>query len=115
MRSPTDEDLRKILVRSERRGFPGMMRSIDCCKWLWKNCPTAYHGQYEGKEGVPAVTIEAIADDCLWFWHVFFGMPGCANAINVLDASPLSNKMSDGSYPPSVEYTIADGKRHLPY
>ena len=47
LRSPTTEVLRKILFRSERRGFPGMLGSIDCCKCYWKNYPTAHHGQYE--------------------------------------------------------------------
>ena len=44
LRSPTLLDLRKILLRSEHRGFPGMLGSIDCCTWYWKNCPTAHHG-----------------------------------------------------------------------
>ncbi|KAK2395714.1 hypothetical protein QL285_057424 [Trifolium repens] len=41
MRSPTEEDLQKILQVSERRGFPGMIGSIDCMHWEWKNCPKA--------------------------------------------------------------------------
>ena len=92
-----------------------MLGSIDCCKWTWKNCPTAHHGQYQGKEGVAAMTLEAIADDRLWIWHMFFGMPGCANDINVLDASPLSNKMAEGKYPLPVEYVLAGQKRSMPY
>ncbi|XP_021766272.1 uncharacterized protein LOC110730755 [Chenopodium quinoa] len=30
LRSPTDEDLRRILHQNEMRGFPGMIGSIDC-------------------------------------------------------------------------------------
>ena len=65
LRSPTDNDQKKILTRSAVHGCPGMLGSIDCCKWTWKNCPTAYHGQYQVKEGVPPVTLEVIADDRL--------------------------------------------------
>ena len=24
---------------NETRGFPGMLESIDCCRWEWNNCP----------------------------------------------------------------------------
>ena len=41
MREPTDEDMKRMLGRSERRGFPGMLGSLDCSKWKWKNFPTA--------------------------------------------------------------------------
>ena len=115
LRAPSDVDLRRILARSEARGLPGMMGSIDCAKWYWKNCPTAYHGQYQGKEGEAALTVEVIADDQLWIWHYLFGMPDCANDINVLEASTLSTKIADGTYPPSLEYEINEEKRSIPY
>lgn len=115
LRSPTEEDLKRILRRSEKRGFPGMLGSLDCCKWVWKNCPTAWHGQFEGKEGVPTITLEAIADDSLWIWHAFFGMPGSCNDINVLDCSPLLSNIANGSYPPPIEYNICGQRRNVPY
>jgi Plant transposon protein len=62
-----------------------MLGGIDCTNWQWKNCPVAFHGQYSGKEGVPTVTLETIADQNLWLWYVFFGVPGAANDINVLE------------------------------
>ena len=49
LRSPTREDLTRIMKRMEKNGFPGCIGSIDCQHWQWKNCPTAYHGQYIGK------------------------------------------------------------------
>ena len=115
LRSPTEDDIKRILLRSGKRGFPGMLGSIDCSKWRWKNCPTAYHGQYEGKEGEPALTLEIIADDTLWIWHAFFGMPGCANDINVLEASTLSNKIADCTYPPPVRFEVNGESRKVPY
>jgi hypothetical protein len=50
LRNPTARDTRKILARSRDRGFPGKIGSIDCSKWRWKNCPTAWPGQLTGKE-----------------------------------------------------------------
>lgn len=115
LRSPTNEDIARIMSQSEKRGFPGMLGSIDCSKWKWRNCPTAYHGQFKGKEKVPTVTLEAICDQSLWIWHAFFGLPGCLNDINVVEASPLTQKIVSGEYPPPVEYRINGVRRNKPY
>ncbi|KAL9661223.1 hypothetical protein QQ045_026045 [Rhodiola kirilowii] len=42
LRGPTQDDLQRILHVSEMRGFPGMIGSIDCMHWEWKNCPKAW-------------------------------------------------------------------------
>lgn len=115
LRSPTEADVARLLTASEKRGFPGMLGSIDCSKWRWKNCPTAFHGHYKGKEKTPAVTLEAIVDRSMWIWHAFFGMPGCLNDINVVEASPLSEKISSGTYPPPCEYMINGIRSNKPY
>ncbi|XP_013617364.1 PREDICTED: uncharacterized protein LOC106323855 [Brassica oleracea var. oleracea] len=44
-RKPTPEDLQRLLDSGEARGFPGMIGSIDCMHWEWKNCPTAWKGR----------------------------------------------------------------------
>ena len=33
LRSPNNEDIAKLLVNGERRGFPRMLRSINCMHW----------------------------------------------------------------------------------
>ncbi|CAL2231164.1 unnamed protein product [Prunus armeniaca] len=38
---PTTRDLQRLLQKVEARGFPGMIVSIDCMHWQWKNCLTA--------------------------------------------------------------------------
>ena len=43
---PTPRDLQRLLQKAEARGFPGMIGSIDCMHWQWKNCPTAWQGDY---------------------------------------------------------------------
>jgi len=39
LRSPTERDLELLLQEGHRRGFPGMLGSLDCMHWEWKNCP----------------------------------------------------------------------------
>ena len=42
LRHPTPYDLQRLLHLGEQRGFPGMVGSIDCMHWKWKNCPNAW-------------------------------------------------------------------------
>ncbi|XP_058772023.1 uncharacterized protein LOC131645841 [Vicia villosa] len=61
LRAPTQDDLQRILHVSEMRGFPGMIGSIDCMHWEWKNCPKAWEGQFtRGDKGTTTVILEAV-------------------------------------------------------
>ncbi|XP_050152113.1 uncharacterized protein LOC126626759 [Malus sylvestris] len=42
LREPNQEDLNRLIRKTEDRGFPGMIRSLDCMHWDWKNCPTRW-------------------------------------------------------------------------
>lgn len=75
LRDLTDDDTVSLRQDNARRGFPGMIGSFDCCKWFWRNCPMAWHGQYKEIEEKVTVTFEAKEDERLWEWHAFFGMP----------------------------------------
>ncbi|GKA49423.1 putative nuclease HARBI1 isoform X2, partial [Tanacetum coccineum] len=69
---------------------PGMLGSIDCMHWDWKNCPKALHGQFKrSTHKYPTLMLEAVADQKLWIWHAYFGVPGANNDLNVLYGSPL--------------------------
>lgn len=101
LRKPTAEDIKQIQEVNAARGFPGMLGSLDCMHWQWDNCPTAHAGMYKGKERVPTLVLEAVADKDTWIWHAFFGCPGSLNDLNVLDRSPLFDELAKDESPPS--------------
>ncbi|XP_026428441.1 uncharacterized protein LOC113324341 [Papaver somniferum] len=39
---PTPEDIQRLLAENTERGFLGMLGSVDCMQWPWKNCPIAW-------------------------------------------------------------------------
>ncbi|XP_012841194.1 PREDICTED: uncharacterized protein LOC105961511 [Erythranthe guttata] len=73
MRSPNEYDIARLLQEGESRGFPGMLGSLDCMHWEWKNCPTAWHGTHRGRHHKPTLILEAVAsqdlDLAFIFWH----------------------------------------------
>ena len=50
LRTPNAEDVARLLEMNKVRGFLGMLGSIDCMHWSWKNCPKAWHGQFRGQK-----------------------------------------------------------------
>ncbi|XP_019083796.1 PREDICTED: putative nuclease HARBI1 [Camelina sativa] len=114
LRRPTPADLQRLLDIGEMRGFPGMIGSIDCMHWEWKNCPTAWKGQYTRGSGKPTIVLEAVASQDLWIWHAFFGPPGTLNDINVLDRSPVFDDILQGRAP-KVNYTVNGHRYKLAY
>ncbi|XP_024172394.1 uncharacterized protein LOC112178487 [Rosa chinensis] len=96
LRAPTPADLRRLLAKAERIGFPRMIGSIDCMHWQWKNCPTGWAGEYSGRKRVSTIILEAVASYDTWIWHAFFGMPGSCNDLNVLAKSPLFDELTTG-------------------
>jgi hypothetical protein len=101
LRRPTQIDVNRIVAfHKEKHGFPGMLGSIDCMHWAWRNCPTAWKGQFtRGDHGYPTIMLEAVASHDLWIWHAFFGVSGSNNDINVLNQSPLFNEVLLGTAP----------------
>lgn len=73
LRPPTSDELEKILQENEARGFPGMIGSIDCMHWQWKNCPKGWASMFtNGFKGKPTMILEAVASRDLRIWHAFF-------------------------------------------
>ncbi|XP_020258921.1 uncharacterized protein LOC109835352 [Asparagus officinalis] len=105
LRSPNSDDLKRLLAIGERRGFPGMLGSIDCMHWTWKNCPTSWHGMFTGHIHEPTIILEAVASYDLWIWHAFFGLPGSLNDINMLERSYVFSGLDEGSAP-HISYKV---------
>jgi hypothetical protein len=100
LREPNLEDTQRLLSINEKRGFLGMLGSIDCMHWEWKNCPFAWQGQYSGHAEGCTVILEAVASQDLWIWHsFFFGMAGSHNDINVLQRSHVFGRLEEGNAP----------------
>lgn len=114
LRSPNAADIARLLAIGETRGFPGMLGSLDCMHWKWKNCPVAWQGMYTGHVHEPTIILEAVASYDLWIWHTFFGLSGSHNDINVLERSSLFTELSKGRAPP-VNYTINGNQYNMEY
>ncbi|XP_057803028.1 uncharacterized protein LOC131018321 [Salvia miltiorrhiza] len=114
LRRPTEEDLACLLYVGAQRGFPGMLGSIDCMHWEWKNCPTAWAGQYTGRSGKTTIILKAVASQDLWIWHAFFGTPGSRNDINVLHQSPVFKDILEGRAP-KVSYVVNGHEKDMGY
>ncbi|KAI5351229.1 hypothetical protein L3X38_004120 [Prunus dulcis] len=82
-----------------------MIGSIDCMHWQWKNCPTAWQGDYGNRKGQKSIILKAVAGFDTWVWHAFFGVAGSQNDLNVLGQSPVFNDVLRGEAP-NITYEI---------
>ncbi|XP_058211662.1 uncharacterized protein LOC131323840 [Rhododendron vialii] len=114
LRSPNEHDIAWLLHEGEERGFPGMLGSLDCMHWVWKNCSVAWHGMHRGHHNKPTLILEAIASRDLWIWHAFFGMVGSHNDVNVLDHAQNFDNFIHGRMPP-VNYVVNGHQYTLGY
>jgi hypothetical protein len=114
LRRPNEDDLARLLNVGEQRGFPGMIGSIDCMYWQWKNCPKGWAGQYARRNGKPTIILEAVTSYDLWIWHAFFGTPGSCNDISVLHRSHVFNEVLKGRAP-KVSYVVNGNQKNMEY
>ncbi|KAI5325467.1 hypothetical protein L3X38_034541 [Prunus dulcis] len=105
LRRPSPKDLQRLLQKAESQGFPGMIDSIDCMHWQWKNCPTAWQEDYENRKGHKSIILEAVAGFDTRVWHAFFEVVGSQNDLNVLGQSPVFNDVLRGEAP-NITYEI---------
>ena len=94
---PTYDDYRQKLAINEARGFSGIFGSLDCMHYEWKNCPLAWQGDFGDRDGKNSIILEAMADQSLYIWYIYFGLPGSNNDLNVLDQSPLIHDLLSGT------------------
>lgn len=114
LRAPNAADITRLLRMGKHRGFPGMIGSIDCMHWEWKNCPTAWQGAFSGRKKRPTIILEAVASYDTWIWHSFFGVPGAQNDINVLHQSDIFDSLLAGMSP-NVRYKVNGMTYHNTY
>lgn len=114
LREPSAGDIARHATINAGRGFPGMFGSLDCTHWVWKNCPAAWHGMYQDRDGNITMIMEAVATKDLWIWHSFVGLPGSNNDINVVDRSPLLVNWLKG-HAPAYEYEVNGNQRSMCY
>ena len=48
-----------------------MIGSLDCMHWEWKNCPTAWAGQFEGRHNKPTIVLEAVTSYNVNYIEIF--------------------------------------------
>lgn len=89
LKQPTQADFEKQLAINVEYRFPGVFVSLDYMHYKWKNCPIAWEGDFGYSDGKKSIILKVIADESLHIWHVFFGLHGFNNDLNVLDHSPL--------------------------
>lgn len=97
-------DLWLLLDKVAVRGFPKMVRSLDCMHWQWKNCHVGWHGQYTCYKGKLTIILETVASYDTWIWHVFFGF---SSSLTVLEFSSLFDDIYEGKET-RVKYDICD-------
>ncbi|XP_008345149.2 uncharacterized protein [Malus domestica] len=99
LHNPNREDLKRLLRKVDKKGFPSMIGSLDCMHWEWKNYPTGWASQFNGCHNKLTIVLEVVASYDTWIWHVFFGVPGSNNDINVLWSSHLLENVVNGWAP----------------
>ncbi|XP_071686956.1 uncharacterized protein [Rutidosis leptorrhynchoides] len=111
LRKPTSSDIARMYsAHEEKHSFKGMLGSIDCMHWQWRNCPVAWKGQYtSGHQKHPTIVLEAVASYDTWIWHAFFGTAGANNDVNVLNQSSLFDDIKNGTAPFAPFTVNADG------
>lgn len=99
-RRPTPREMTDIQQKFAAVGFHGCVGSVDCCRILWKNCPTALKGQFHNpKDGkLAAISVEAWCDRDLYVWHWFAGRCATNNDLTMIESSPLFNDIFTSSF-----------------
>ena len=108
LRIRTGKYIEIIEDQYRRRGFSGAIGCFDCRGSEWKNCPVAWQGAFKGKDKVPQVRMEVIADESLRIWHLLFCQPGSRNDLDILDASPLFHQTRFDHYPSTKPWINID-------
>jgi hypothetical protein len=62
LRRPIVADTQRFLAKVEKRGFSGMLGSMDYLHWQCHNCPVDWQGQFtRGDIKHPTIILEVVA------------------------------------------------------
>ena len=114
LRSPTREDaIRVVELHKKKHKVEGLLGSLDCYHWSWKNCPVGQQCHYKNtKNKMSTVVLEAMVDSNAWFWHASFGHPGTNNDINIWDVSGLQAELLSDRFTEEVDFSFEmDGEK----
>ncbi|KAL7474115.1 hypothetical protein ACHAW6_000108, partial [Cyclotella cf. meneghiniana] len=96
---PNEVDLHNInQLHCHVHGVDNMLGSLNCSHTIWKNCPKAWAGSYQGKEKKPSIVLEGISDYHMYFCHASYGYTGILNDKTIFDLSPFQKCLLDGSF-----------------
>lgn len=99
----------------EASGIPRMLGSLDCMRWIWKNCLVVWQGQFtHGDQGVLPSCLKRLLHKICGYDMLFFGVARLNNDINVLNQSTLFTNVLQGRAPP-VEFTVQGRKYNMCY
>ncbi|XP_068316294.1 uncharacterized protein [Pyrus communis] len=60
------EHLKRLLCKADKIGFSGMIESLDCMHWEWKNCHTAWASQFKGRYNKSIIVLKVVASYDTW-------------------------------------------------
>jgi hypothetical protein len=82
--------MKKIQIRlmkmNEKRGWSGMLGSVDCTYWRWKNFPKAWPRKNCGKNHDPNIVLMVVSSMTCGFGNVFYGFLMSTNASILVDS-----------------------------
>nr|GEY11616.1 hypothetical protein [Tanacetum cinerariifolium] len=101
LRKPTAVDIQRTYqLHEQKHRLSGMLGSIDCIHWEWKNYPKSLHGRFKRRDHKHrTLMLEAIADQKLWIWHAYFGVSEVNSYLNVLYGTLLFDDELAGTAP----------------
>jgi hypothetical protein len=96
---PRENELQLLSSEYAAMKFHGCWGAVDCARWFWDACPTAWAGKCRGKKNKTNVRMEVICDDFLRVWWCNFGLTGARNGIQIFNKSQRFNNIRTGQWP----------------
>ncbi|XP_047949482.1 uncharacterized protein LOC125195367 [Salvia hispanica] len=124
LQKPTPQDCQDLMnMHRAQHGFPGMLGSIDCMHWGWKNCPSAWKGLYTTgfKSKHPTIVLEATVRTTTSMSSPLFNDQelGVGPAVANGNQHNMSYYLADGIYPmwpifvKTIRCVVEDKKKYF--